>query len=66
MRWYEQQRMAWISEAVDIFGFVNREHIIKKFDVSMPQASHDLKVWQKLNPNKISYDVSKKRYQKHE
>lgn len=62
MRWFEQQRQEWIAETIDIFGFINREHIMRKFGVSMPQASIDLQTFQQENPHIIRYDASAKRY----
>lgn len=62
MRWFEQHRMEWIAETLRVFGFINREHIVRKFSVSVPQASHDLQEFQRLNPGRIAYDRGAKRY----
>lgn len=62
MRWFERYRQDWIAETLRIFGFINREHIMRKFGVSMPQASHDLNLFLKSNPNAMTYDASAKRY----
>lgn len=62
MRWFEQHRMDWIAETLRVFGFINREHLIRKFGLSTPQASHDLNVFQRNNPNAMTYDMSTKRY----
>lgn len=61
-RWFEQHRMEWIAETLRIFGFINREHIMRKFGVSMPQASADLRVFQRRQPGLMAYDLSAKRY----
>lgn len=63
MRWFENHRMEWIAETVTIFGFINREHLIRKFGISVPQASTDLNRFQRLNPKSISYNKSAKRYE---
>jgi len=63
VRWFEAKRMEWIAETIDIFGFINREHIIKKFGVSMPQASNDLATFMRDNPDKITYNTKAKRYE---
>ena len=63
MRWFEQQRVEWIEETVRIFGFINREHIMKKFGVSTPQASYDLRKFQELHPGLIKYNRATKRYE---
>ncbi len=62
MNWFCIQRQEWIAETVRVFGFINREHIVRKFDVSIPQASMDLREFQRGNPGMIVYDKSGKRY----
>lgn len=62
MRWFEQQRMDWIAETLRVFGFINREHLMRKFGISMPQASKDLGRFLRLNPGCMLYDLSAKHY----
>lgn len=62
MRWAERQRIDWIAKTLQDLGYINRSHLIIKFEISKPQAAHDLKVFQELNPGVIKYDVSAKRY----
>jgi hypothetical protein len=62
MNWFCEQRQEWIAETVRVFGFINREHIVRKFGVSTPQASLDLRHFQGLNPKAIKYDKTAKRY----
>lgn len=62
-RWFAEQRIEWIAESARIFGFINREHIQKKFGVSIPQASYDLRDTMKLHPDLLSYNASAKRYE---
>lgn len=62
MRWFERHRQEWIAETFRVFGYINRQHIERKFGVSTPQASLDLREFQRLNPGKIAYDKSAKRY----
>jgi len=62
VKWFEQQRILWINETIDIFGTINRSHIKSKFGVSTAQASMDLRKYQKLQPGKIEYDSSNKMY----
>ena len=38
-RWYKTYRMEWIAETLRVFGFINREHIERKFGLSTPQVS---------------------------
>ncbi len=54
--------MDWIAETLRVFGFINREHIERKFGVSTPQASLDLRQFQRLHPGAMTYDASVKRY----
>jgi hypothetical protein len=49
-------------ETVRIFGFINRHHIVKKFRVSVPQASADIKQVLNANPTLMTYDASAKTY----
>lgn len=62
MNWFADQRQQWIAETVRIFGFIQREHICRKFGVSVPQASLDLQQFQTKHPKAIRYDTSAKRY----
>ena len=62
MRWFEQHRMEWIRDALHVFGFINRQHLERKFGVSAQQASLDLRQFQKLHPDAMAYDLSAKRY----
>lgn len=61
-RWFKNHRMEWIAEMIRVYGFVNRQHIQRKFGLSTPQASIDLREFQKLNPTLVVYDISAKRY----
>lgn len=62
MRWFENHRMEWIAETLRVFGFINREHLMKKFGVSEVQAAKDFTAFQRLNPKAMRYDTSAKRY----
>lgn len=62
MTWFVEQRIAWIKESVEIFGYVNREHVMKKFGVSTPQASVDIREVMRRWPDLMEYDTSLKRY----
>lgn len=62
MTWFVETRLAWIKESVEIFGFINREHIQKKFGVSTPQASVDIREALSRWPNLMAYDKSLKQY----
>lgn len=62
MNWFVRQRLDWIAETLRVFGFINREHLQRKFGISQPQASNDLAAFQQANPRAMTYDVSAKRY----
>jgi hypothetical protein len=62
LNWFAAHRQEWIAETVRVFGFINREHIERKFGVSTPQASMDLREFIRANPDRIVYDKSAKRY----
>jgi len=63
MRWFEQHRQDWIEETLSVFGFINREHLMRKFGVSQPQASKDLATYARLNPDAMRYNLTTKRYE---
>ena len=54
--------MAWIAETLRVFGFINREHLMRKFRISQPQASIDLSEFMRAHPGAMTYDLSAKRY----
>ena len=62
MNWYRAHRMEWIAETLRVFGFINRGHLMLKFGISQPQASSDLKLFQRLHPDAMWYDANAKRY----
>ena len=62
--WFTNHRDEWIKEAVDIFGFVNREHIMVKFGVSAQQASTDLSRVKGRWPGLMAYNASTKQYER--
>lgn len=61
--WFYSHRQEWIAETVRIFGFINREHIEKKFGISTPQASIDIQRFIDANPGVLKYNKSTKRYE---
>lgn len=62
MNWFELQRQNWIRETIMIFGFIQRQHLMKKFGISRPRASYDLQQFLKNNPTLVRYDLSRKAY----
>jgi hypothetical protein len=61
-RWFEQQRQLWIGEMLTVYGFINREHLERKFGISTPQASLDLQRFLRAHPKAVQYDLSRKAY----
>lgn len=62
MNWFAQQRQDWIAEMLRVYGFINREHLMRKFGTSQPQAALDLAAFRRAHPELIEYDLSAKRY----
>jgi hypothetical protein len=63
-RWFENQRVAFIAEMLHIYGFINREHLMRKFGISRPQASMDLRRFQEHSSGGMHYNLSAKRYER--
>ncbi len=61
-QWFGQHRQDWIVDMLEVYGFINRKHLQRKFGISQPQASKDLQRFQRDNPDALIYDVSKKCY----
>lgn len=57
-----ERRLEFIEFRLFWDGGVNRSDIIDMFDVSMPQASKDLTLYQERAPQNAVYDKSAKRY----
>lgn len=63
MTWFSETRIEWAREMIAVYGFVNREHIQRKFGVSVPAASSDLKEVRRRYPDEVKYNTSSKRYE---
>lgn len=62
MTWFAAYRQDWIRETLRIFGFINRRHLVRKFGMSVPQASHDLSKFARENPDIARYCPHRKAY----
>lgn len=62
MKWGVERRLEFIEFRLFWEGGVNRADIMEMFDVSVPQASKDLTLYQERAPNNAIYDKSAKRY----
>lgn len=63
-RWFESQRIAFIADMLHIYGFINREHLMRKFGISQPQASKDLQSFQRNSAGSMVYNATTKRYER--
>lgn len=61
-RWGVERRLEFIEFRLFWEGGVNRSDIVSTFDVSVPQASKDLTLYQERVPQNAIYDKSAKRY----
>jgi len=62
LRWGVERRLAFIETRLFWEGGVNRADLVGTFDVSVPQASKDLSLYQEQVPNNLRYDAARKRY----
>lgn len=62
LKWGVERRLEFIEFRLLWEGGVNRSDIIDLFDVSVPQASKDLTLYQERAPQNAVYDKSAKRY----
>lgn len=60
--WFGDHRIAWIVEVAGIYGYINRSHIQRKFDISEIQASNDLQRVLREHPGALEYDASAGHY----
>jgi predicted DNA-binding transcriptional regulator YafY len=57
-----KERLDFIEFRLFWEGRINRSDIMERFDISTPQASKDLSLYESLAPGNLVYDVSAKRY----
>jgi hypothetical protein len=62
MNWFTRTRLDWIDEMLRIYGFLRRDHLVRKFGISVPQASKDLAAFLRLHPDRMTYDLHLKCY----
>ena len=60
LSWAQEQRQDWIAEMVCIYGFINREHVVRKFRISVPQAAMDFAIFLKTHKGIMAYDAKAK------
>lgn len=62
LRWSVERRLAFIEDRLFWLGAVNRTDLVRRFGVSMSQASADIARYLAQAPRGVSYDKSAKRY----
>lgn len=62
LRWSVEKRLAFIEERLFWLGAVNRTDLVRRFGVSMSQASADIARYLAHAPAHVDYDKSAKRY----
>jgi hypothetical protein len=62
LRWSVERRLAFIEDLLFWRGEVNRTDLVRRFGVSMSQASADVGRYLALEPPGVAYDKSAKRY----
>lgn len=61
-RWGQNRRMAFIDMRLQYDGRINRSDLIDFFNISAPQATADLKLYESLAQGNMSYDVRARVY----
>lgn len=61
--WFRRRRLEWIAEMLKIYGYINRDHLMRKLEISRPQASGDLAAFERENPDTMFYNAHSKRYE---
>jgi hypothetical protein len=63
VNWFVRYRQEWIGESLRVYGFINRDHLQRKFGIHQAQASKDLQTYLKHNPGALQYNPNTKRYE---
>lgn len=62
IRWSQEARLRVIDQAAFWDGRVNRSALIRRFGISVPQATNDLRDYQARAPGNLRYDTREKAY----
>jgi hypothetical protein len=62
LRWSEESRLRAIDATAFWEGRVNRADLIRRFGISVPQATNDLREYQARVPGNLRYDMRVKAY----
>ena len=61
-RWGQARRLAFIDVRLQYDGRINRKDLIAFFNISVPQASADLALYQSMAPSNLEYDPRLRTY----
>ena len=62
MNWFASHRQEWIADMLQVYGFITRGHMVRKFGISNAQAAIDFRAFNEANPEAMTYDNRKKIY----
>lgn len=62
MNWFVRHRQEWIAQTLTVFGNINRQHLMRQFEISGAQAANDFNLFNDTNPGVMTYDNRKKTY----
>ena len=62
MNWYHSEKMRWMKEMLEVYGFINREHLMRKFKISNGQAAIDFRKFDESHGALWRYDIRKRAY----
>lgn len=63
LSWVQQRRQEFIAGRLLFPGFLVRSNLAAEFDISLPQASADIKMFMDRNPGAMHYNASAKQYE---
>jgi hypothetical protein len=67
LSYIQEHRHAWLRDTIEVYGFVNFKHVMRKFKVSKSTAILTLEsAFEKTPPSTIKYDPRLKAYIKPE
>ncbi|WP_291732280.1 hypothetical protein [Leisingera sp. F5] len=62
MNWFAERRQEWIAQMLAVYGFINRQHLMRNFGISGAQAALDFNRFNDAHPNAMTYDNRRKTY----
>jgi hypothetical protein len=62
LRWSEESRLRAIDATAFWEGRINRSDLIRRFGISVPQATNDFREYQARAPGNVRYDARQKAY----